>query len=108
MACQIATNVLESMDGNIEDQEQFRALLADYTYESPRGEFRFDSDHQYICDVFITEVKKTENGYKNIAIKTIDDVTQYGPFDPEWFASQPDPDRENPSVEAIKSAVYAK
>lgn len=109
IAAQIATNVLESMDGNIEDQEQFRALLADYTYTSPRGEFRFDDDHQYICDVFITEVQKGEDGvYKNIAVKVIENVTQYGPFDPEWFAAQPDPDRDNPSVEAIQNAVYAE
>lgn len=108
MAAQIVTNVLETMDGKVEDQELLRSRLAEYSYDSPRGQFRFDADHQYICDVFITEVQNTENGYKNIAIKTIEDVTQYGPFDPEWFAAQPDPDRENPSVDAIKNAVYAK
>lgn len=105
---ELITNVLTELEGNIEDQEAFRAKLAEYTYDSPRGLFRFDVDHQYICDVFITEVQNTENGYKNIAVQTIDNVTQYGPFDPAWFAAQPDPDRNNPTVESIKNAVYAQ
>ncbi|MBC8535327.1 ABC transporter substrate-binding protein [Feifania hominis] len=109
MACEIAAKALEEVDGNIEDREAFRAALANVNYQSPRGEFKLDEDHQAICTIFITEVTKNEAGvYRNKVIREYKDVSQYGDFDPDWYAAQPDPDRTNPTVESIKNAEYTK
>ncbi len=109
IGAEIATMALEKIDGNIEDVEAFRAALQATDYESHRGRFRFDDAHQYICDVFITKVTQTEDGtYKNIPLVTIENVSQFGKFDPEWFASQPYPDRNNPTIESIRNAKYAE
>ena len=51
---------------------------------------------------------KAEDGsFYNKKLGVFENQGQFGPFDPDWYQSQPSPDRTNPTIEAIQSAKYA-
>ncbi|MGM9521804.1 MAG: ABC transporter substrate-binding protein [Oscillospiraceae bacterium] len=100
---------LEAIDGDIENnQEGFRQALLELEFDGPTGKVSLDEYHRGIRDIFITEVTKAEDGtFYNRPIKTIEQVSQFVGFDEEWYLSQPDPDRVNPTLEAIAGAKRA-
>lgn len=109
MACEVISSAIDAVEGKIEDVTALRAAIAKTNYQSPRGILKFDEDHQSFCDIFVCKVTKNEAGaYRNSVIKTYNNVSQYGDFDKAWYATQPDPDRDNPTIEDIKNAVYKK
>ena len=104
-AARIAIEVLKSIDGNIEDQQAFRDGILKTTINAPRGPIRFDEFHNVVQNVYINRVENVDGVFRNVAIETFEDQDQFGPFDPEWYQSQPSFDRINPTVETIAGAV---
>lgn len=104
----VAIDALGKVKGKIEDQKGFREALLKVKMDTPRGPFEFDKYHNVVLTSYITRVKKNGEDYKNIVIEKYPKVTQFGPFDPDWYQSQPSFDRTNPTPETIKNAKLAK
>jgi len=108
IAAQIAIEALNAIGGNIEDQDAFREALSNVKIDTPRGPFEFDAYNNVVLTAYINQVQFVDGEYKNVVIKSFPGVTQFGPFDPDWYESQPPFDRTNPTVESIKNAILAK
>ncbi len=109
VAIEVVRKAIEAVNGNVEDQAAVQAAVETLSFETPHGPLSFDENHALVCDIFITEVVKDDKGVNyNKVIDTVSSVSQSGPFDYEWYKSQPEPDRNNPSIEDIQNAVYAK
>ena len=109
VAIEVVCKAIEAVNGNIEDQAAVRAAVEVLNFETPHGPLSFDENHALVCDIFITEVAKNDSGVNhNKVIDTVPNVSQSGPFDYEWYKAQPEPDRNNPSIEDIANAVYSE
>ena len=106
-AC-VAAEALKAVDGNVDDQEAFRKALLDVKMDTPRGPFAFDENHNAITNVYINQVHKIDEEYKNVVIETFENISQYGPFDVDWYKSLPTFDRMHPTTEECVSAKYAE
>ena len=104
----VAIKAIEAVNGDISDLQAFWDAILNVKFDSPRGSFSFDSYHNVVEDVYITQVQNVNGELRNVVYKTYENQTQFGPYDPEWYQSQPSFDRENPTVESIMSAVLAK
>lgn len=102
--------LLQQLNGDTSDLTAVRETLSSLEFETPVGTRHFDENRQVIVTEYLVQVVYDEElqGYRHEVLKQYDNVTQFGPYDPEWFASQPLPDRENPMAEAIMSAKLAK
>ena len=105
---EVAIKAIEAVSGDISDLQAFWDAILAVKFDSPRGPFSFDSYHNVVEDVYITQVQNVDGELRNVVYKTYEDQTQFGPYDPEWYQSQPSFDRENPTVESVMSAVMAK
>lgn len=91
---------LEVTDGKTDDVEALRkAILAVKVDNSPRGHFYFDEYGQAVQDIYIKQVKKVDGKLVNVVVKTIKDVTQFGPYESikDKYMSMPADDRDYPS-----------
>lgn len=104
----VALAALEAIDGKIEDQAAYREALLKVEMDTPRGPFKFDEYHNVIENVYINQVQNVNGELRNVVVETYENQTQFGPYDPEWYQSQPSFNRENPTLESINSAVLAK
>lgn len=107
IAAEVALSALEAVDGNLDSQSAFRDALSGVEMMSARGPFTFDEYNQVVLTTYITQVREINGEYQNVVVHEYPDSGQFGPFDPEWYEAQPEPDRENPTREAILNAVYA-
>lgn len=108
LAISVALNALEKVGGDLADVEALRAALNETDLDTPTGKFHFDDYRQGLFTVYITQVTKAEDGsFYNKKLGVFENQGQFGPFDPDWYQSQPSPDRTNPTIEAIQSAKYA-
>lgn len=100
---------LKAVDGNTDDLANFRKVMAELEFETPVGMHHFDENRQVVLTEYLAQVYYNEElgSYAHKILKEYENVSQFGPYDPEWFAAQPLPDRVNPTVEAINSAVLA-
>lgn len=108
IGAQVCIKALEAVEGNCSDIPEFRQAILDVAYDSPRGPFSFDDYHNVVEDVYITQVQNVDGELRNVVVETYENQTQFGPYDPDWYQSQPPFDRENPTIESIKSAKYAE
>lgn len=108
IGAKVAIAALEAVDGNIEDQAAYREALLKVEMNTPRGPFKFDEYHNVIEHVYINQVQNVDGVLRNVVVKTYEDQTQFGPYDPDWYQSQPSFDRTNPTVESIMGAELAK
>lgn len=108
IASRVAIEAIKGVNGKIEDQKAFRDALIKVKMNTPRGPFEFDKYHNVVLTSYINEVRKVGNEYKNIVLQNFPKATQFGPFDPDWYQSQPSFDRVNPTPETIKNAKFAK
>ncbi len=53
---------VRAVDGNIEDDEAFRAALQSVDFDSVRGGFRFNSNHFPVQDFYLRQVTKDDQG----------------------------------------------
>lgn len=108
IGAQVTIKALEAVGGDISDLDAFWDAILDVSYDSPRGPFSFDEYHNVVENVYITQVQNVNGELRNVVVETYENQTQFGPYDPEWYQSQPSFDRENPTIDSIKSAVLAK
>ena len=108
IGAEVAIKALEAMEGDISDTEAFRQAILDVKFDSPRGPFSFDEYHNVIENVYITQVQNIDGELRNVVVETYENQTQFGPYDPEWYQSQPSFDRVNPTIESIMSAELAE
>ncbi len=108
IGAKVAIAALEAVDGNIEDQAAYREALLKVEMNTPRGPFKFDEYHNVIEHVYINQVQNVDGVLRNVVVKTYENQTQFGPYDPDWYQSQPSFDRTNPTVESIMGAKLAE
>lgn len=108
IGAKVALAALEAVDGNVEDQTAYREALLKVEMNTPRGPFKFDEYHNVIEHVYINQVQNVDGVLRNIVVETYEDQTQFGPYDPQWYQSQPSFDRTNPTVESINGAKLAE
>lgn len=106
IAAQVAIEALNAIEGNIEDQDTLRKALLEVKIDTPRGPFWFDEYHNVVENVYINQVKVIDGQLRNDVLQVYEAQDQFGPYDPEWYQSQPSFDRVNPTVETIMSAKY--
>lgn len=108
IGAQVAIQALEAVNGDISDADAFHQAILDVKYDSPRGPFSFDEYHNVIENVYITQVQNIDGELRNVVVETYENQTQFGPYDPDWYQSQPSFDRENPTIDSIMSAELAQ
>jgi len=108
IGAKVAIAALEAVNGKIEDQTAYRDALLKVEMNTPRGPFRFDEYHNVVENVYINQVQNVNGELRNVVIETYENQTQFGPYDPEWYQSQPSFDRTNPTKESIMGAVLAE
>ena len=104
---QVAIKAMDAVKGDLSDVAAFRSEILKVKYDSPRGPFSFDEYHNVIENVYITQVQNVDGQLRNVVYKTYENQTQFGPYDPDWYQSQPSYDRVNPTEETINSAKLA-
>ena len=104
----VAIKSLEAVNADLSDLQAYWQAILDVKFDSPRGPFSFDEYHNVVEDVYITQVQKVDDELRNVVYKTYENQTQFGPYDPDWYQSQPSFDRENPTLESIQNAVLAQ
>jgi branched-chain amino acid transport system substrate-binding protein len=85
------------MDGNIEDQDAWRAKLEGIEFMAPRGPVKFDEYHNVTGDMYLNVVEEVDGQWRNTMLETIPDVGQYWTFDPDEFDASLPWGRDNPS-----------
>ena len=74
-AALLLDSALAKVDGDLSDQEAFRAALSEADFDSVRGDFSFNVNHFPIQDFYVREVVQGENGALGFkrAAKAFDD-----------------------------------
>jgi branched-chain amino acid transport system substrate-binding protein len=108
IGAKVAIEALKAIEGKIEDQKSFRDALLKVKIDTPRGPFWFDEFHNVVENVYINRVVDINGTLRNDVVETFVAQDQFGPFDPEWYQSQPPFDRINPTEETLAGAKYRK
>ena len=78
-AARVIVEAIEALDGDVSDPDQIVEAVADVTFTSPRGEFKFDKEtHHVIQNMYITETEATDEGTMNNIISTLEQVQDPG------------------------------
>ncbi len=104
---QVAIKAMNAVKGDLSDLDNFRSEILKVKYDSPRGPFSFDEYHNVVENVYITQVQNIDGMLRNVVYKTYENQTQFGPYDPDWYQSQPSYDRVNPTIDTINGAKLA-
>jgi branched-chain amino acid transport system substrate-binding protein len=90
VAFKMAVNAFESAGGRDRDAV-IAALRETEMPDAPRGPFHLDDYGNPVQNIYINEVKEVDGRLVNVPIETYENVSQFGPFDPEeYLASEPD------------------
>lgn len=82
-AMNVAFKAMEAIDGQVDDTEKFIAALRQVKMgadESPRGPFYFDKYANPVQNIYIKKVVKKDGMLMNEAVKTYENVSQFGPY----------------------------
>jgi branched-chain amino acid transport system substrate-binding protein len=74
---------IEAIDGNIEDQEAFRAALEQIEMVAPRGPISWDEYHNITGPMYLNRVELVDGVYRNVPFATFEGIGQYYNFDVE-------------------------
>ena len=91
---------IEAVNGDVSDKEALvNAMINVDMTDDPRGPVVLDSTyHAATENVYIREVALDENGnLYNKGILTVENVSQFGPYDPALYLAQPIDDNTYPS-----------
>lgn len=91
---------IEALDGDVSDKEALvEAMLNVDMTGDPRGPVTMDPTwHAAIENVYIREVAEDENGdLYNKGILAVENVSQFGPYDPDLYMAQPPDTNSYPS-----------
>lgn len=90
---------IEARKGDVEDRAAFiNALRAVEMPDAPRGPIKLDAYGNAVQNIYIRQVQLVDGQLVNVPIKTIPNVSQFGPYvnDPEGYMSQPPDSRTYP------------
>jgi branched-chain amino acid transport system substrate-binding protein len=82
-AVHVAFKAMKAIDGQVDDTKKFIAALRQVKMsadESPRGPFYFDKYANPVQNIYIKKVVKKDGQLMNEAIKTYENVSQFGPY----------------------------
>lgn len=82
-AMNVAFKGMEAINGQVDNVDKFIAALRQVKMtaeESPRGPFHFDKYANPIQNIYIKKVVKQDGRLMNIAVKTYENVSQFGPY----------------------------
>jgi len=88
---------LEAIGGEIENTDKLLAALRKVELtDSPRGPIRFDEYGNPIQNVYIRKVERVGGRLQNTVIHTIQNVSQFGPYQPAEYLKNPVYSRDYP------------
>jgi branched-chain amino acid transport system substrate-binding protein len=88
-AAQMIARAVESVRGNVENQEAFLSALRGVEVDAPRGKVKFDAFQNAIHTFYIFKVEKREGTLQNIPIASYPETTQFGKWTPAEFMAMP-------------------
>lgn len=90
VAFKMAVNAFESANGG--DRDAVIAALRETDMpDAPRGPFHLDEYGNPVQNIYINEVQEVDGRLVNVPIETYENVSQFGPFEPEeYLAGEPD------------------
>lgn len=78
-AARVIVETIEALDGDVSDSDKVVEAIAEVTFTSPRGEFKFDKEtHHVIQDMYITETVTSDEGTINNILSTTEQVQDPG------------------------------
>lgn len=90
VALYMAVRAVEAAGGTDRDAV-IAALRETEMPDAPRGPFSLDEYGNPVQNIYIYEVQDVDGVLMNVPIQTFEQVTQFGPFDPEtYLAGEPD------------------
>jgi branched-chain amino acid transport system substrate-binding protein len=82
-AIHVAFKAMEAINGKVDDHKAFIEAIRQVKMsaeESPRGPFYFDKYGNPVQNIYIKKVVKKDGRLMNIAVKTYQNVSQFGPY----------------------------
>jgi branched-chain amino acid transport system substrate-binding protein len=82
-AMNVAFKAMQAINGQVDDADKFISALRQVKMsaeESPRGPFYFDKYANPVQNIYIKKVVKKDGRLMNIAVKTYENVSQFGPY----------------------------
>ena len=82
-AVHVAFKAMKAINGKVDDPQKFIAALRQVKMgadESPRGPFYFDKYANPVQNIYIKKVVKMDGQLMNEAVKTYENVSQFGPY----------------------------
>jgi branched-chain amino acid transport system substrate-binding protein len=80
---------IQSMNGDISDQEAFIKAMKTETLSTPMGTQKLGSHGNPVFNVYIRKVEQGPHGPWNVTTKTYENVSQFWTYDPEEFLKHP-------------------
>jgi len=80
--------------GTTEREPVIAALRETDMPDAPRGPFHLDEYGNPVQNIYIYEVQERDGRLVNVPVETYENVSQFGPFDPEEYMAN-DPDSRN-------------
>ncbi len=78
-AARVIADSLDALEGDVSDPDKIVEAVAEVSFTSPRGEFKFDKEtHHVIQDMYITETVSTDDGTMNNILTTLEEVQDPG------------------------------
>ena len=110
-AMKVAFKAMAAIDGQVDDMKKFVNAIRAVTMpsdESPRGPFYFDKFGNPVQNIYIKKVVKKDGKLMNIAVKTYEKVSQFGPYADmaDKYMAAPATTRDYPPGE--KGAYFAE
>jgi branched-chain amino acid transport system substrate-binding protein len=82
-AVHVAFKAMRAINGQVDDHKKFIAAMREVKMsadESPRGPFYFDKYANPVQNIYIKKVVKKDGQLMNVAVKTYNNVSQFGPY----------------------------
>jgi branched-chain amino acid transport system substrate-binding protein len=82
-AMKVAFKAMKAIDGQVDDSKKFIEAIRKVNMtaeESPRGPFSFDKYANPVQNIYIKKVVKKDGQLMNEAVKTYQNVSQFGPY----------------------------
>jgi branched-chain amino acid transport system substrate-binding protein len=98
MSIKLILKAVKALNGDVSNREAFIAQMRKTDMpESPRGPVTLDAFANAVHSIYLREVRANPGGGMwNAAFARVDKVSQFGPYDPKLYMSQPPDDRDYP------------
>lgn len=77
MEARVIGETLKALGGAVEDKDKVAETMRKVTFDSPKGQFKFDDKQQAIVTMFIRKVENQNGTLRNVVVDTIPNVDQF-------------------------------